>query len=476
MKHYKFVLVLVMFINILASCKKDFLDVPDKTVLLRQAYVVDLKTTENFLNGIYVEIAKFHHGYYLIYPELIADNIKPVAGSIPLNSHYLWAQQADDSKSAFGNTTFNMNPVWRDGYRIIRECSFILETVDQYRSEDNVKADNIKGQAYALRALIHSFLVSTFAQAYSFSSDASHQGIPYITTSNWTTPVTIQTVAEVYESLISDLTNAIELLPSASTNALTMNRNAARAFLSRIYFFKGDYQSSKNIAKEVSNEVPIMTGSAYPSKLFTPQETEALFQLRPASVTVGDPFSTFFAGRYFASPSQQFLATNDIATILTETPQDVRKAWVTLQSGNWAISKYPSGVVPNYGNPASAYFQTLIRSSEIYLIAAESYAKLNIEDSARFYLDAIRKRANPAAFSVTASGQALLDSINKERRKELAFEGFRMYDLLRLKQGVKRNDALNTSAKDLPYPSEKAVSPIPFSDANVSGLPQNPGY
>jgi len=181
-------------------------------------------------------------------------------------------------------------------------------------------------------------------------------------------------------------------------------------------------------------------------------------------------------GQFFADPELYFTASNDIAAILKENPQDARNVWVTQSGTDWNITKYPMDVVPGFGEPAGSYYQTVFRSSEMYLTAAECYANLNNEDSARFYLDAIRKRANVNAATSTATGVALMDSIYKERRKELAFEGLRMYDLLRWKKGVNRTNPFNPAAESLPYPSDKAICPIPLQDVNLSGLAQNPGY
>ena len=113
----------------------------------------------------------------------------------------------------------------------------------------------------------------------------------------------------------------------------------------------------------------------------------------------------------------------------------------------------------------------------MYLTAAEAYAKVNREDSAKYFLDAIRMRANSSASPTTATGNALLDIIYTERRKELAFEGLRMFDLLRWKKGVARSaDVTNGAPLSLPYPSNKAIAPIPPGDIKIGGLQQNPGY
>jgi hypothetical protein len=480
MKKYRYLLIAILFIGS-ASCKKSFLNnVDGGGLLIRQDYIIDLKTTSEYLKGTYTLLGgNLFNGYNTIYPELVADNIKPIVGSngtVPLGFHYNWNQQVNEISASFiVSSALNCNGFSYGAYQTIRSCNFALEKAEEFRGQDPSAADLIKGQAYTMRALIYFMLVNVFAQPYNFTSDGTHPGISYITSSNWTAPVTGRnTVAEVYTNLIADLNRAIPLLPANSTSTLIMNRNAARGLLARVYLFKGDWVMAKNTARQVSQLVPIMTVN-YPGKLFTLQETEALFQIPPA-VSATSTYTTQFASVYLRPTLQQFTATADIAAVLNEDSNDARKVWVTPVSTNWNIIKFPASVVPEVSTAAASYYHTVIRSSEMYLTAAEAYAQLNNVDSARFYLDAIRKRANPAAPATTASGTALLEAVYKERRKELAFEGFRMFDLLRWKKGVSRTDALSASAKDLPYPSNKAIAPIPGLDVKVSGFSQNLDY
>lgn len=474
----RYLIVVILIMNM--SCNKDFLDVPDKTSILRQVYVKDLATTGEYLNGIYVEIgSNFYSAATLIYPDLVADNLKPIVGGTSLSSHYSWNQQASEDQAVrFATTAKNANGLWFSGYRIIRDCSFIIETIDQYRDENPSKADNYKGQALALRALVHSVLVNTFSHTYNFTSDATHTGIPYVTTSDYRIPVSRLSVAKVYEYMVMDLTKAVHLLPAATENVLLFNRNAAMALMARIMLIKGDFANAKMWATKVATLIPLMTISeGYPSNLFTPIEKEALFQLPPSAIGVdGGTYSSVYPGYYLAKPFLRFTATNDIATILSEDTLDIRKVWVKADNMAWYVTKYPIGVMAEYPVPAGAYYQTLFRSSEMYLTAAEAYAHLQNEDSARYYLNAIRLRANPLALQNETTGDALFDAINKERRKELAFEGFRLYDLLRQKKGVSRIDAPNPAARDLSFPNNKAICPIPLSDITIAGLQQNTGY
>lgn len=484
MKHkYKFVFLLC----ILSACKKNFLEVPDKSVLLRQAYVKDLKTSSEYLNGLYTQLAGFYDGYNFIYPELIADNIKPaVTNTGILVPHYNWDQKGDNQrKSTVTAAVPNMNPLYATGYSIITNTNFIIDEVDKYQNENKEKAQDIKGQGLALRALLHFILVNVFAQPYGYTSDASHFGIVYKKSANVTDNFPRSSVAEVYANIEDDLRSAIELLPTNPTtvplaqSALVINKKAAKALLARVLLFEGDFQQSKNLAREILTIVPLMKTPQYPSKLFTADETEALFQLPPAWVGAGaGNYQTFFAAVYMNNGAQtQFLATTNMASLLTSNPADVRRSWIKSGGvGKDTISKYPVSVVAGFPRPSLSYYQTILRSSEMSLTAAEAYAKLGSDDSARIYLDAVRMRANSTLKPITASGNALLDSIYLERRKELAFEGLRMFDLLRAKRGVTRTDATTPGTITLSYPSNKAIAPLPTSEIQLLGFEQNPEY
>lgn len=482
MKPIKYCIV-VIFCVLNAFCGKKYLDVPDTGAYIRQAYVKDLKTTTDFLEGIYVSLGQnFYYGYNQIYPDLIADNIKlRLAASADLAAHYNWNQLADDAASTGGK---NMNYAWLTGYQIISSCNFVLDKVVEYRDQNPAKADNMKAQALALRAFVHFMLVNIFAQPYGFTTDASHAGIPYITNYDWTTPASVRnSVGEVYTNILNDLQLSVSLFADGDKNVLFMNKNAVKGLLARVYLFKGDFQSAKNWARDVSSAVPIMPAGAtgYPSKLFTTGETEALFQLMPSATGISLPSSTgsysgtyytYFQGAFFIT-AKKFIATADIANTLKQNPNDLRKNWVATTLD---INKYPSDVVTGFSYKSGAYYATLLRSSEMYLTAAEAYGQLKNEDSARYYLNQIRTRAGIPEVAISVAGSGLMDSIYLERRRELAFEGLRMFDLLRWKKGVSRQDAWSSSVQSLPYPSNKAIAPLPQNDVNIAGLSQNLDY
>lgn len=480
MKYLKYSFIaLVLFISI-NSCRKSFLDVEDNTVLLREQYVKDINSLQQYLNGIYILLARdFYNGFsgHQIYTDLTADNIKPNSGNtIILFRHYNWDQIPGTNNST--GLDNGRDDLWKSGYQLIRACSFAIDKANELKGENGEKANHIQGQAYSIRALVHFVLVNVFAQSYNFSPDAAHAGVPYIISWDWNDPFSRNTVAEVYNGLITDLTAAISKFPPGTNNTLVMNQNAAKALLSRIYLFKEDWQKAIALASEVAAAVPLLTSAKYPAKLFTLEESEALFQLAPSSINaITKSYTTNFEGAFFRGSGARFFATKDISNLLTQNPNDSRKIWI-LSSGpdKDSIAKFPINVVAGFGSDLyRSHYATVLRSSEMFLTVAEAAAKTGDENTARTYLDAIRQRANPTALNSTATGAALLDSIYLERRKELAFEGFRMFDLLRWKQGVNRIDVATGGLTTLPYPSDKAIAPIPQQDVNY-GIPQNPNY
>lgn len=472
MKNFLKYIPLASLFIINVSCKKDFLNVPDKNLLQRELYVTDLTRLNEYMRGTYVELVFKVYSSDAIYPDIVADNIKPTGSMFLLP--YTWKQQATEDAGA----SRNMNAYYRNLYFVIRNCNFVIEKAENLRGQNIIVANSLKGQALALRVLLHWYLINTFAQPYEFTPDASHPGIPYVTSSLWSDPYARLTVKETYDHMVSDLKSAISLIPDNLSDKFSMNLQAAKALLSRVCLYKSDYKMAAQLAREVSMVTPLASGDNYPSSLFTINGTEALFQIPPLTGIEVTYTSYFWAGTYFTSSpggTLRFVATNDIVNLINEFPNDKRKNWIKLVNGQWEITKFPPNQIPHQF-PANAYYQSPLRTSEVYLTAAESYAKLNQEDSARYFLNAIKLRADPSLANSAATGVALLNEIYNERRKETAFEGFRMFDLLRWKQDVKRIDAVDPSAITLPYPSKNAISPIPGSDAKTEGFTQNEGY
>ncbi len=468
-------------------CGKDFLNNPTKNILLRQEYVKDLPSCQAFLNGIYLQFYSSFSHYKTAYPEVIADNLKPETGFGALMSIYSWDQQALEENGAIpilGLASVNMNAIYQSDYLLIRSCNLLINAVGKFRDENPSRVDDMQGQALLIRSMAYFQLVNTFSQAYNFTPGGSHPGVAILTSDDWTIAINGRaSVAEVYEEMIKDLQGAITLLPATTESLLLPSKLTAQALLARIYLFKGDFMNAKNTAAAVIIQKPLLTvKNGYPNNIFkslSPQQTETIFQMLPRKLLSNDNGtlqSGYYLGEYLRDTKKYFTATSDLTDLLTARKNDVRTQWITKTNNSNDVTKFPTGIFAPSGSESTQYYQSIIRSSELYLTAAESFAQLSMEDSARHYLYLIRKRADSTITFPAAVGPQLLDSIKIERRKELAFEGLRLYDLQRWKQGIERSDPLSPNVKSLPYPSEKSIAPIPKMDTKFHGVTQNPGY
>ena len=160
---------------------------------------------------------------------------------------------------------------------------------------------------------------------------------------------------------------------------------------------------------------------------------------------------------------------------------DVRRALILPSSpirGNVrVVNKYPNSSQPDKDEVK------VIRMSEVYLIAAEASFHLGDETAARAYLNEVATNRVPGFTGYTSTGQALLNDILLERRKELAFEGHRYWDLARYNLNVTRVNLSNNYPAGVPLTiattNFRRILPIPQSelDANPNIRDQqNPGY
>ena len=115
-----------------------------------------------------------------------------------------------------------------------------------------------------------------------------------------------------------------------------------------------------------------------------------------------------------------------------------------------------------------------MRLSEMYLIRAEANARLSNLNSALTDLNTIRERANLLPLDMTAD---ILENIFLERRRELAFEGHLLFDIVRYKKDINRNLGCISNSCNLSYPSNFFVLPIPASSTDLNeNIQQNEGY
>ncbi len=128
----------------------------------------------------------------------------------------------------------NVGTLWMVGYKIIYMANSLIETLDELNPDDQ----QVLGEAYYMRAMMHLNLVTLYAKPYSVDQNAL--GVPLDTVAI-VTDIKRNPVGEVYDQIVKDLNKAAALMGPSRGNAGYASRDAALGLLSRVYLYMGRY-------------------------------------------------------------------------------------------------------------------------------------------------------------------------------------------------------------------------------------------
>jgi tetratricopeptide (TPR) repeat protein len=279
----------------------------------------------------------------------------------------------------------------------------------------------------------------------------------------------------VYNQIVADLLSAIGLLEKHTDKGF-FDKQAAQAVLARAYLDMQEWEKARDMAKAAYDELKLMTINEMYSG-FNTRNSETIFTVAytPEDNNVYMSIPSF----YWPVAGYSSLRANDVF-VNSFNSLDARKAFFLkepdIDPNRYLILKFAHNY--SVGNAE----RISIRASEMYLIEAECEAELGNYSKAQDALNKIQDRSMPGINKSTATGQALLDEILLERRKELFGEGFRWNDIKRRNQPFKREGDHWVTFEFEPDNADyyHFTFPIPQSeiDANskISEEDQNSGY
>jgi hypothetical protein len=273
----------------------------------------------------------------------------------------------------------------------------------------------------------------------------------------------------------SDLTAARNLLPGVNPGSFrdtVMNRVNVSAYQARISLYKKDYDAAINYATEVidSRVKPLVSGGQFEAIWTDGVTDEVLFRIRYATSTGIGALWTTTGGNVDIAPSDKLIAAYD--------PNDARaNAYIgTNAAGKKYVNKFYAS-----SRGGRVVDMKACRTAEMYLIRAEANARKSAPDlsASAADLNALRSNRISGYTNETFTNvTTLIDAIMQERYKELAFEGFRFWDLKRNDLPVQRlsSDA-NAEWQTLATGNYRFVLPIPNSELLANpNMVQNDGY
>tara|TARA_B100000378_G_scaffold241486_1_gene210328 strand:- start:71383 stop:72738 length:1356 start_codon:yes stop_codon:yes gene_type:complete len=366
------------------------------------------------------------------------------------------------------NNTRNLS-IWTSAYNIIYMCNSLLEGIETSEGiSENVRID-LEGEAKFIRAFTYFYLLNLY------------DDIPLVLSTAYQENALVSRIPvdEVYEQIITDLTDASNLLGDAYRNndRTSVNRFVAMAFFARVHLFLGNYSQAASLSTEVierSSQYEILDNL---DQVFLANSDEAIWQISPIGnggvVTYTNEGTTFIFHPSYPSLTRVAL-TEDLVNTFEE--EDIRRQnWIGFNENTGYNFAYKYKDRSSFNNITE--YSMVLRLAEQYLIRAEARALSGNLSGAIADINVIRNRAGASlllsALSSEINQNELLNIILEERRKELFTEwGHRWFDLKRTQNAnIVLNDKTNT------WEETDLFFPIPAEERMKNpNLTQNAGY
>jgi len=468
------------------SCE-DMLKTEPKHAVTPEVAMNDMLGVQNVVISIYDVFQKgeYYGRDFVVIPEVLADNCRVSQA----NS----GRMLDESKNTPGS---HVGDMWQLGYMVVNRANNVLKYVDGVSDGTAAEKNQAKGEAYFLRALAYFDIARSYGyepgkEVNGWNKSAALVLEPFTGLDDDSYPSRATNVA-VYAQVESDLKAAIDLLPENFVPQLA-NKHTARALLSRAYLYQGKWAEAENYATQVITGagVNLATRANY-VQAFSGTDpagfsigTESIFELvfNPTNENLGEgSLHGIYCGPVLGGSYGDVVATNSILSAFDTTnvdvngrPKDVRYLYL-----HFPYKKSGENIMYNmkfkaWNGRAGSDNVHIIRLSEMYLNRAEARYEQGNATGAWEDANAIYKRATDEDLPAL-SGQALLDRILLERRKELAYEGHRFFDLKRRGMDIPKDHTYN-GVYTLPYNSFVLISKLPTRETDINpNLQQNPGY
>ena len=457
----------IVFALLLGACGESFLEIEPEQSVSSETAITSLDDVEVAVNGMYDDLqdGEWWGGNFVMVPCIMADGVRLTSE----NSNRLTGQYNYSVQDNFAD----VYDMWEEPYQLINKANSILAKIDELEGDETLR-NHYKGVALGLRGMAHFDLVRTFAHPYSQGGDAL--GIPIsIEVQDPTTELARNTVAEVYTQVITDLTDAISLMDQSRIEDGYFHYWGAKAILARVYLYHEDWALAAQTADEVINsgEFSLASNANY-EDIFADMSSESIFEIINTEVD-NDKWNSSTGYLVNIDGYGDVVVTFHLRDLLASDPNDVRNnLLVTDKEGNSLLpNKYPQGSNGTDNN-------RIIRLSEVYLIAAEGYAKSGNDATGLARLNSIVSRASVGTTLAGLTGTVLTDRILVEREKELFCEGHRLFDLTRTNKVIDRQGADQWADPDylVVQPNDDfTIYPIPDDEMDVNdNMVQNAGY
>ena len=495
-----FFIALISFV-VLSACDQFLEEIPDNRVELDNLE----KAAQLLTNGYSTASPAF--------TDWMTDDVQFTFGTDILNFQGQLYRWEDVTNVAPEDDWDNPDHYWYETYEAIAHANEVLAVLDDLPAnsqEDIERRDAIEGEAKLIRAYGHFMLVNMFGEHYNTNTAGSDLGVPYVKTpeSVFVQSYERQSVRKVYQEVEDDLLDGLEVVTDnfyLNSGKYHFNKNAALAFASRYYLYKGDFvrclqYSNQLLGANPESFVRDMTTeefrqakssiTGYPQLYSSPNSPANLLLMRKLSLIQRTDFA-FAASNAFYSDlfrTNPFRGTTDER----ENPAFVKGLTSDGNQGLFPV-RYQSLFERSSLNSDTGlpyHIGILLRGEEVLFNRIESNIIFNnIDDAIRDFNVLFARRYSGENNQATmpslrtflgadnnpdfSDQDVLLNVLFIEKRKEFITQGLRWFDAKRY--GISMShDFPDGSTRTLEFEDPRWVFQIPLSAQQVSGLEPNP--
>lgn len=355
---------------------------------------------------------------------------------------------------------------WNFLYYLINQTNALIEGVEGSDTISEADKGPLLGQAYAMRAFFYFELSLEFQHTYKF--DTTLPAPPIYDKPSQLEGKPMSTQSEMYAFIISDIEKSLQIGSTTRMNKSYFNKQVAHGIAARVYQVMGNWPKAAENAKAAygGNVSAALSPEVYKNGF---DDMDAGKEWMLASPQTDDQSAYYYTAphAFFTQTESAYNNTyinKNFKNLFSST--DVRNTFVTTTRTDYR-QVYTKKFVFAFDADVP-----LMRTAEMILIEAEA---LYYSDPAAAHalLYALQVNRDPAAVKSANSGQALLDEIMVERRKELYGElGVEWYDAKRLRNGLPRDQGgvhrLPMTANPLMPDDKRFFLKIPQSEIDAN--------
>ena len=334
---------------------------------------------------------------------------------------------------------------WENFYKVINYCNEIIKNAPMVREIDNTFTDyqlkSYLSEAYFLRSLAYFYLVRIF------------KDVPYVTEPTEADDADVYPAKmdgdELLRLLLTDLREARIVATTDGYQTLDEIRGRATkasidALMADISLWLFDYEEVIACVEriEANKEYKLMPGARWFELFYPGNSLEGIFEFQ-FNDNLNQANSLFGMTQrlsYSYDPSQKAIEMFGIE-FAKEFIRGQRASIKKYGDNDFIIWKYvgraPDGEAVRSGSVQNSCNWIVYRLADVLLMKAEALSQLGRYPEALEIINAIRSRALVTPLSLPDSPTAYEDAILQERALELAFEGKRWFDLVRM--GTRNN-------------------------------------